>query len=362
MSFSKLWQRYLLKEILKVFFLFLFLFYLLHSLIDYSMHMQEIVKEQEIFWLDFVFYYLARLSEHLDLLLPLALLVASIKVLTSLNKNHELLAFQTGGISLHRFSSPFFLIAFACSLLTYANFEYFTPFSLNYIEHFERSHFKRKKGEKENERFLSSLSLEDGTTIIYQRANKEKNELFDLFWILSADEVWHMQKLLLSQPYPQGFFVDHLKRSKEGEIEKVASYENLFFKTLSIDLSLTTPFEKSIKNRSISELFHLIRKGSFQMQEHLKEMKTHLYFKLIAPFFTPLALIGVIPFSVRFNRHFPLFLLFSLAIFSFIAFCSLIDGFVILGETQLLPPYVATFSLPFLAFLLFGRKFLKMGR
>ena len=48
MIFIKIWQRYFLVGILKTFFLFLLCFFILYALVDYSMHMQEIMKNKRI--------------------------------------------------------------------------------------------------------------------------------------------------------------------------------------------------------------------------------------------------------------------------------------------------------------------------
>jgi len=53
----KLYQRYLTKEVLKFFFLFLFTSYLLFSIFDYSMHLQAIVKSKNLLVSDLLIYY-----------------------------------------------------------------------------------------------------------------------------------------------------------------------------------------------------------------------------------------------------------------------------------------------------------------
>ena len=57
MIFSCLWERYLLREILKIFFLFLFCFYSLYAMVDYSLHMQDFIVDKRIQFLHIAAYY-----------------------------------------------------------------------------------------------------------------------------------------------------------------------------------------------------------------------------------------------------------------------------------------------------------------
>ena len=108
MSFRLIWQRYFIKEVLKIFFLFLLCFFSLYVLIDYSMHMQEISKNNKISFINLLYYYGMLFSKRGNLLLPLSLLISSVKVLTSLNQRNEFLALQTAGIPTHILTRPFF--------------------------------------------------------------------------------------------------------------------------------------------------------------------------------------------------------------------------------------------------------------
>ncbi|MDN3508435.1 MAG: LptF/LptG family permease, partial [Candidatus Neptunochlamydia sp.] len=168
MTFTKIWQRYFLSEILKNFFLFLFCFFILYALVDYSIHIQEIMKNRHISIGDLAVYYGMLFSKRCDLLLPLSLLIASVKVLTSLNRSNELLALQTSGITTHRLTRPFFFVGLMCVGLSYANFEILAPQSLNYIDHFEKKYLKKKTAQKINKQAIHTLPLEDGTRLLYQ--------------------------------------------------------------------------------------------------------------------------------------------------------------------------------------------------
>ena len=354
-----IWQRYVLKEILKVFFLFLGAFFFLYAVIDYSMHMQEILKNKKISWGDLSLYYGMLFSKRCDLLLPLSLLISSVKVLTSLNKRNELLALQAAGIALHRITRPFFLVGLLCVGLSYFNFEVLAPKSLSFIDHFEKKHLK-KKSHKKKSAAVHALPLEDGSRLLYQLYDGEKQEFFDLFWVQSADSILHMKTLQNSTPHPVGTYVDVLQRNKKGQMEKVASYDTKIFESLHLNFDLQNHFETSMENRSITQLLQMTVKKTPLFLEHRPQVHTFLYFKLFMPWLPVLVLIGVIPFCVISSRNYPTFLVFSLTIFGNIAFFTLMDGCVVLGEMRVASPFWAIFTLPIVFFFIFGPRFIKM--
>lgn len=360
MIFSKIWQRYFLKETLKVFFLFLGCFFFLYTLADYSMHMQDILKSTKISWKNLTVYYAMLFSKRCDLLLPLSLLIASVKVLTSLNMRNELLALQTAGIPLHKITRPFFFIALICVGLSYLNFEILAPKSLSYIDQFEDYYFKKKKVRKAREAAIYVLPLEDGSRLVYQAYDPVKQEFFDLFWILSTDNIYHMKTLSIREPFPVGTFVDELQRTETGLIEKTTSMAERVFTGLKLNFNLQSYFERSLENRSISELFAMAANKTPLFSEHQASAQTHLFYKLFMPWLPALVLIGIIPFCTPSRRSPHTFLIYSLTIFGYITFFTMMDGAIILGEAQVISPSLAIFALPLAFFFIFGRRFIKM--
>jgi|GEM_PF-341733 lipopolysaccharide export system permease protein len=358
MIFTKLWQRYFLFEILKTFFLFLGCFFFLYALADYSMHMQEIFKNKKIGVGDLLIYYGMLFSKRCDLFLPLALLIASVKVLTSLNKRNELLALQTAGIPVHKLTRPFFFVGLICVAISYCNFEIIAPQSLNYVDHFEKKYLK--KNHSRQKEGIHMLPLEDGTRLLYQSYNKETKELFDVFWVLSIDEMYHIKTLTTGEEGAKGTFVDHLKRGPNGRVEKITSYPTHLFKDLHLNFDLQNHLNKPMENRSISELAKMTLNKTPLFYDNQTMVHTHLFFKLLMPWLSVLVLIGVVPFCVPSVRFLPTFLIFSVTIFGYITFFTIIDGCVILGETEVIPPFWAIFTLPIFFFAIFGSRFARM--
>ena len=343
---NTIWKRYIFKELNKVFFFFLFCFFFLYGIVDYSTHIQDFVKDKHIQFADIALYYSCQFIKRADLLIPLALLIATIKVLCTMNGSRELVALQASGISKKKLFSPFFLMATFCCLFNLASVETLLPQSLNYLDSFRDAHFRHSFRGKRTEPFRV-LHLKDGSKLIYQEYDAEKKVFIDVFWIRSFDDIWHLQTLQSDPKNPVGQYVDHLKRNKEGVMEKVESYELCRLSQLHWQANLPRKGMIPIENRKVSHLYKLLFVSDSTTKFQAKEILTELCFKCIMPFLSFLVVLGCTPFCVVYSRSSPVFFIYSMALFSFIAFFTLMDAVVILGKNNTFPP-VAAILPPFL--------------
>ena len=97
-----------------------------------------------------------------------------------------------------------------------------------------------------------------------------------------------------------------------------------------------------------------------KMNDREAEIATILFYKLAIPFACLLAVLAPAPFSIRFGRHLPIFLIFALSLFGMISFFTIVNSTIILGKSQIVPPLIAIGSAPLLAFLIFGRKYAQL--
>lgn len=345
MILTKIWQRYFFKECIKVFGLFLFVFYLLYSLMDYSTHMQDFIVDKQIQISDIFLYYLHQFIKRADLLVPLALLVATIKVLCTLNANRELVALQASGLKLKTLMGPFFLLATFCTLFNYFNSEYLLPKSKNYLDLFHHSHFKHTQTQKKKEP-VHVIGLKDNSKLVYQSYDAGKGVFFDVIWLSASDDIWRIKYLKADPHEPLGQFVDHLKRNNQGFFEKKDSYPSLLFPQIQwrhiVSRKGYIPFE----NRSISELYKLVSHKKTTTTYQAKEILTQFSFKCIMPLLSFLVIIAIAPFCVVYSRHLPVFFIYAFGLFGYIAFFALMDSALILGANNVLPPMLAI-SIPF---------------
>lgn len=358
MIFRMLWERYLLRELFKVFFLFLGCFFFLYSLLDYSLHMQDFIVDKHINFSHLCTYYFYQFIKRSDLLIPLALLIATLKVLFALNARGELVALQASGLSSKRILRPFFILAFLCALFNCASTEFMLPSSLNFLDHFRVQHFKHSfYGERREP--IHVIYLKDRSKIVYQSEKTDEQLFFDVFWIRSSEDIWRMKYLSTNLEAPVGYWVDHIVRSPEGTFDKTESYESYAFPSFRAQPNLTGKGRVPIENRKVSELLRLLTHTRMTTEWERPQILTQCLHKCMMPLLSFLVVIAAAPFCFRYSRSLPIFFTYAIALFCFVAFAALIDSALILGEAQVISGYIAII-LPFaLSFIGFGWKFVK---
>lgn len=359
MMLKTIWERYLFRELLKIFFLFLGCFFFLYSILDYSLHMQDFLVGKQIHLSHLFIYYSYQFIKRADLLIPLALLIATLKVLFSFNARGELVALQASGLSSKRILRPFFLLALFCAVFNGASAEFLLPSSLNFLDNFREAHFKHSfRGNRKEP--IHVIYLKDRSKIVYQSENKDTQMFFDVFWIRSSEDIWRMKYLTTDPEKPIGYYVDHIVCSEEGIFEKTDSFGTYAFPSFRLQPDLSGKGYIPIENRKPSELLRLIsHKRGTTAFEH-PQILTHLLHKCMMPFLSFLVVIAAAPVCFRYSRSLPVFFTYAIALFVFVAFAAFLNSTLILGETQVLSPYNAI-VLPFvLCFLGFSWKFVKL--
>ena len=352
----QIWQRYIFKQFIKLFAFFLIGFYLLYVIIDYTTHMQGYMQGKTVPVLTVGYYYLLQFIKRADILLPLALLVATIKTLTSLNSHRELLAFQSAGLHLKKLLRPIWVMSVLCGLSVLAINEYVVPYSLNFIDQFYDAHLRHSYRGNRTEP-IHVLHLDDHSRLVYQYYDSAKESFFDVVWLRSADDLYRMKYLKADPEHPEGKWVDHLQRNEMGSFEKVQSFRTITLPDLRWNKDLPekgyTPFE----NRSISELWKLWRYDPILADTQKQEVMTQLFFKLLSPLLAIVVLLGVSPYCTHFSRTTNVFLIYSVGIFGFVALIAYLDSAVILGENATVSPLIGILS-PFIVLIsMLGLKF-----
>lgn len=347
-----IWKRYILREFMKLFLFFLLGFFFFYVIIDYSTHMQEFLHGKNLPFWKVIQYYGLQFIKRADILLPLGLLVGSIKVLCQLNTNKELIAFQSAGIRLKKLLGPLFMIGSLCALFNLTINQFVVPSSLNFIDKFYDAHLRHSFRGNRSEP-LHVMHLDDHSKLIYQYYDHAREAFFDVIWIKSPDDLWRMRYLKIDPEHPQGQWVDHLTRNKDGSFEKNRSFANLIFRDLEWSQDMPRKGYIPFENRSITELWGLKKELFFSNYDH-QEILTQLLFKLTMPFLAILVIIVIAPYCIIHSQNLPQFFIYACGIFSFVAFIALMDAAVILGESDTVSPYVAILS-PFILLLsIFG--------
>lgn len=356
----KTWERFFLKQTLKTFFLFIFCFYSLYVLIDYATHLNHFHSSKTDFSFKVVLnYYLFDFVKHLEVLVPFAVLIATVKTITNLNVHNELVALLASGVKLKRLLRPFILLGIFFTTLLYLNTEIFLPKSIKELKSFseEKAIAKAKNlGSKP----VLHLNLEDSSTLIFQDYNSKEQHFVDTYWVRSIDEIYRIKFLYPESGEPKGEFVDHLIRDNLGQLVLKASYlsksfPEMHFNKQTLFESITRPEEQSY-----TDLSNKIPSLNEIKSEKQAQLVTSFYYKLAMPWLALLAVIAPIPFCVKFTRHLPLFLIYAWSIFGLVAFYIVMNSSLVLGERQVLPPHLAI-GIPFGLFMgVFGFRYVRL--
>jgi lipopolysaccharide export system permease protein len=332
----KIWQRHILGQLIRTFLFFLFCLFVIYVVVDLSVHGVRFLSSGKTPLAEIALYYLRTFAVLLELFLTLTFLLATMRVLFDLNEHRELVALQMAGLSKKRLLAPFFLFAAFLSAICYLNSQWFSPDAQDVADAFMVAH-KPKKKKKTESIHVYSVSLEDDSELVYQSFDQTRNELYDVFWIRTPNDIWHMKHLELAPL--RGHYVNHLTRNKKL-LEKAESFVQKDFPELPWNqeaiLQKFVPYE----NRP---LLTLLFQGLTASAER-RSVLSHLYYKLLVPLMPFLVLFAIGPISLHFSRHRPLFLITACALFGFIALKVILDGMLILGENQVLPALVAIFG------------------
>jgi lipopolysaccharide export system permease protein len=351
-----LWRRYFFYEICKVFTFFLVAFFFLYALLDFSMHMDDFFKDSHLQVVQICSYYGCHFLKRADFLLPLSLLVATIKVLTTFNHRREWMVLQVAGLSTKTLLTPFFVVAALCATFNYANFEFFLPKALLNMETFHATHFKSSHRAKRKE-LIHLLTLKDNSKLVYQSYSPEKDAFFDVLWVRSPDDIWRMKFLSANPDTPTAQYVDHLTRSPEGFLAKTESYETFSFSDLKWRPSMTGKSFIPFESRSLKELLRFKKQTATPYE--IPKIMTQICYKCAVPLLSLFVVLTVSPFCLRFSRQQNLFFIYALGIFGLLSLYTLLDATVVLGEYAVLSPVVAIFAPLLLVTIPFIWKFVK---
>lgn len=351
----KIWQRYLFTEIIKNLLLISALFYFLFILIDFSFHSKDVIFAESNFK-ELIYYYLLLFTTIAEVLIPGALLVATIKVLVTLNVNNELLAMRSAGLSTQTILRPFLIVAVLCMAILYVNTEVFHSNSWVY----SNSH-KKNNSQLISEKGVSRVVLADNSHLFYQTYDAKKHEFFDVFWIKSFDEIFRIKTLSTKTGLPVGHYVDSIVRMASGELIPQKRFETLEFPQINFNYKTRinhdlTPDQQPLRHL-LFQLTPLHKKISTKQDA---QIITIFCYKFIVPLTCLLAVICPAPFCIISSRNLPILAIYALSILGLVLFFTLIKSSIILGNSLIISPYLAMMIPPALFFIIFSWKYAKL--
>jgi lipopolysaccharide export system permease protein len=343
----KIWEKYILRLFLSTLLFVLFGLFGLYVLIDYSCHTSYIHSGITSPFTHLGIIYLSEFVNRLSVLLPFAILIATIKTLTQLNIHNELVALLAGGLSIKRLLRPLYIAGILLTLILYVNIQVAIPrakTTLNTITEERRQHKN-----KNDQPFVQSLLLEDESKVIFQKYDAFNKRFFDAYWILDTSNIYHIKHLYPYETPPRGEGVEQFSKDQKGALAQQATYTELTFNTMQFNKkrlweTTTLPDELSLK-----QLWSRIPSLTSAKNEKQSAILTTFYFKMVMPWLCLLAIIGPAPFCVRYTRTLPVFLLYACFTFIFVSFHLVMESAEVLGKRQVADPLMII-MLPFIIF------------
>lgn len=351
-----IWQRYFFKETFKVFLLLLATFLFLFTFIDLAFNAKNF-SDPSTPLSAILLYYPCNWCRRAPILLAFCILIATVKVLTTSNQNRELLALMAGGISKKRLLLPFFWLACLLSLFLYVNEQWIKPSAITTLQAITDTYLKKAKQQQTHR--VNQLELADGSNLVYQSYNRASKTFSDIFWVRSADDIWHLQSLAL-EPIPEGMFVQHLVRDESGEMLLSESYDQWIFNDMRFDQALLKEALIPSSEQPLSTLFQLSARAKSNNPLLKAEIDGTLYSRLAFPLLCLLVVLTVAPLCLHYDRQFPLFLIYALSIVGYVVFYTILNACTLAAVSAVASPLLAL-GLPMLAlfftgFMLFLKK------
>lgn len=336
------WEKYIYKELFKLFSLLMIVTFFIYVVIDFSS--RGTVYGADLSLEEFLYLYLANFSKEIDLFVPFSVLLATIRILCHMNVTHELVALLAGGISIRRIMLPFLLFGLFTSSLVLVNYETIHNPAQKYIKKLRDRDDPTGRTAKLNER-IKSLMVRDDSLILYQHYDTSRDRFFDVYWIRSLNDIVRIKYLYPHPEYSIGANIDFLVRDKEDRMTKVSSKDSEVFQELGFEEEILGIVLNNPENQSISTLYSRLPKWDDEnISDKEAQIVTAFHFKIAIALLSLLVVLGPAPYCVRFSRQIHVFMIFGGAIFTFVAFMTVMDAAIVLGENQVVYPVVAVWT------------------
>lgn len=358
-SLTSLWARYFLMETVKVLLFFIICFYGLYVLIDFSSHASH-YHHIRFRIIEMTQYYFADFIKRIDVLLPFALLISTIKTLCHLNVNNELVALMANGISLKTLLRPFLFLGLICTLLIYINTEWFYPKASGVINKIDASHSSQKNKHR-GIPTVQHMLLEDGSTVLFHHFDPAKQMFADAYWIRTLDEIYRFKSLFPYADVPTGQFVDHFSRDSTGKLVVIDSHPHKILPDMRFNKTALRETLTPVEDLSLSQIHEKRPQKGEMLTEKDAQLLSTFFYKLAMPWLCFLAVIAPIPFCVRYTRQLPIFFIYAGCIFGLVAFYLIIDASLVLGKRQVLDPLWAICTPFALFFGFFSYRYIKLA-
>lgn len=342
-------DKYIIRNFLVPFFYCLVLFIVLYIIIDLFGHLDEILK-YGIPLLMLQEYYLSMIPFIILHTVPVASLISTIYVISTMNKYDEITAMRAAGINIFRILLPFIYMGLAISIGVFAISEKVLPFSIENAQYIKENYMEKKGQDKKRESgsiynialygkkdrliFIESYdrreNIAKGVTLLRQdkhgrvmeKTSAQEGKWLEKTWEFSNVLVYVLDENGAIKGNPAFFEKKNIAMESPKElISKGANYESMGFKDLS----------------------NYIRNFSNTSPGIINRLRVDLHQKISFPFMNLIIILIGAAFAIKIKRRGKAAAIMGVGAGLIIGFIyySLMATCVALGKGGILPPFVS---------------------
>ncbi|MDP3791352.1 MAG: LptF/LptG family permease [Candidatus Omnitrophota bacterium] len=178
----KIIDRYMSKSFASSFIWCLFVFVIMAVIIDIFSFIDDIVKFKIPLQSIFAFYFYYTPTIIIQQVIPMAVLLSTIYMLSNLNKNNEIIAMKSSGIGLWRILTPLLAIGFLISIFVYVANDRIIPVTSKVSQMIRREELEKHKVSDNKSRVIENVAVYGtGNRIVFARnyevGNKKLNDI-----------------------------------------------------------------------------------------------------------------------------------------------------------------------------------------
>jgi len=351
-------DRYILKSVLALFFQCLFTFLFLYIIIDVFSNLDEILKQKAQFD-TLIRYYAAYLPIIFVQVSPIACLLSTLYTFGKLNRNNELIAMRSAGMSIFQIAKTVIIFGVIISACVFWVNDRFVPSSMNLTENIKKqmdSESKKNKDKKQD--IITNLSMYGlKNRLFFVNKFYLNTNTMEGIIILEHDEKQNITKKIVANKgiYKDGqwtfyqcityFFDEHVQikeepRYQEEEIMDIPeSPYDFLHQILRPDYMTIAQLESYIDKLAKSGAVTVIR-----------NMKVDLFARFAAPLTSIIIILIGIPFSMMMKKRATGMSSVGLSIMVGFLYYVLNAVSLALGKGGVFPPFLAAFFSHIVAF------------
>lgn len=269
----------------------------LYALIDYTSRSAHFSLPP----LQLATYYLLMAVKRLDLLLPFALTIMTLRIALESNVRLEIVAAMASGVSKRRLFAPLLLIGLlACAVIT-VSYEWWLPSAYRTIESLEGS-ITAKNSTSTDDPSVHRIQLADGSLLLFAGSDRDAGTLTDLYWIRSLDQILHFDRFYPTETPPMAEGITVLERTSSGALIPLSTRRNDSVDALVIPKSLLEREIVPVSEYSLSELY-TASSNHPQKTHRDHEIAAAWVKRLTTPLLCLIAVLLPLPLCTHFSRR-----------------------------------------------------------